>query len=44
MTVVRILDIASDWFAGLSYFIILAWLQWAIVLRPLINFALGETI
>ena len=31
------LDVVSDWFAGLSYVLVMAWLQWAIVLRPFIQ-------
>jgi len=37
----HLLYVASDWVLGLSFVLVMAWLQWAIVLRPLINFALN---
>jgi hypothetical protein len=41
MKLVHWLYMASDWVLGLSYILIMAWLQWAIVLRPLIALALN---
>ena len=37
MNLYRAVDVASDWFAGLSYVLLMAGLQWAIVLRPFIE-------
>lgn len=41
MKISHLLYVASDWVLGLSYILIVAWLQWAIVLRPIITLALN---
>jgi len=37
----RLLYEVSDWLAGLSLILFLAWLQWAIVLRPALDFLIA---
>ncbi len=42
MNIRHLLYVASDWVLGLSYVLLMAWLQWATVLKPIIEFALTQ--